>query len=70
MPSSQNMRPLHADLENIGNVRMEAAGLNLDNYRKIKQEEAQARARLLADVPRYGQKKIQQVKPLMYKPSN
>ena len=50
---------------------MEAAGVNLDHYRKIKQEEAQARAKLLAEVPRYGQKQMQQQpKPLQYRPSN
>ena len=59
-----------ADLENLGNHKLEAAGLNLDHYRKIKQEEAQARARLLADVPRYGQRSSNKAQPLQYRPSN
>lgn len=52
MPSSQNMRPLQADLMNVPAIHLQAAGVNLDHYRKIKQEEAAARARLLAEIPR------------------
>ena len=49
IPSSQNIRPLQADVMNLAPQYLQAAGVNLDHYKMIKQQEAAARARLLAD---------------------
>lgn len=61
LPSSQNMRPLAEDVVNLPAKHLEAAGVNLDHYKRIKQEEAQARAKLLA---------ARQENMLRYRPSN
>jgi len=48
LPSAQNMRPVVEDVMNLPNKHLEAAGVNLDHYKRIKQEEAEARAKLIA----------------------
>jgi hypothetical protein len=42
------MRPLVEDVMNLPTKHLEAAGVNLDHYKRIKQEEAEARAKLIA----------------------
>ena len=61
LPSAQNMRPLVEDVMNLPNKHLEAAGVNLDHYKRIKQEEAEARAKLIA---------ARQENMLRYRPSN
>jgi hypothetical protein len=40
IPSSQNMRPLAEDVLNLPPRHLEAAGVNLDHYKRVKYEEA------------------------------
>jgi hypothetical protein len=42
------MRPLVDDVVNLPPKHLEAAGINLDHYKRIKQEEQEARARLMS----------------------
>lgn len=44
LPSAQNMHPLVEEVANLPARHLEAAGVNLDQYRRIKQQEQEARA--------------------------